>query len=80
MRKVAALALLVLTGPLWVLGLVLVPIYFIERASYWSCRRALLRFLAAMHGQAVKVDPLSSRDRYFASSRNARRAHKVVRP
>jgi hypothetical protein len=77
-RRVLATLLLVLSAPFWVVAMVLVPIYYTERLSYGIVNRCLFGFLAAWRSNPI-VEPLDSRQRYFAKSRNARRAHKVVR-
>lgn len=79
MRRLQWGFLLALSTPLWVVGLVLVPVYFIERLCYSYCLRALQGFMAAMRNRP-EAGPLSARDRYFAKARNARKARKVVRP
>lgn len=79
MGKLAGVLFLILTGPLWVVGLALVPVYFIERLCYYGARRGLLRFLTAWRAPIAPPSPLSSFERYKAKSRNARRAHKAVR-
>jgi hypothetical protein len=76
MNRLAGFAFLLLTAPLWAIGLVLVPVYLVERFCYWTCRRALYGVTRAARESRA---PLSARDRYFAKSRNARRAHKAVR-
>jgi len=77
-RVALATLMLFLSTPAWCLALALVPIYYTERFSFWCVRRARFGFIAAIKDRP-KIDPLTSRDRFLAKSRNARRHHKVVR-
>lgn len=79
-----AVLLLVLSGPLWVVGLVLLPPYYLERLCTTTCWKVLdyLRRVSA-RVEIVREDgakPDIARARYFAKSRRNRRAIKVVRP
>jgi len=82
LRLAWALFLLALSSPCWVVALVLVPVYLLERLcmrAAWGSMDRLRR--ASTVVEVLKREPLeAARDRYFAKSRNARRARKVVRP
>jgi hypothetical protein len=54
-------------------ALALAPVYLVERASYFACKRALLRFLGAWSSVEGRAAPLASFERYKAKARNARR-------
>jgi len=75
-----AIFVLFLSSPCWALALVLVPVYFVERACYHQVLRSFEGLRRASTVVEFVNSPLSSRVRYFAKSRNARRAHKAVRP
>jgi hypothetical protein len=73
-RMLWATLLLALSGPLWVLGLALVPPYLIERLCTRWCW-AVIRYFrtASTRVEIIRAEPLSSRDRYLAKARKNRK-------